>query len=528
MDNNIVFSYKHLFLFFLLLLFFNGSKAQIMLDKGRVEINDIILLESAELPGSYYYVPTTFRLINSEEGQPKGQVLKYTGVSVSSEQGGILMVQLDYSLPDDQLADLHKKLSRIRPKARIAGPLPLSENLEDHQFSFDAVPVEMEQFSLMNGHELVVTGKLDKTGALLMSTLIDRGYPTFGLYSTTFSGLAHQTVRLPRDEVLKVLFPFCFQEGHPFALDSLQLHPARWEQLKSSTSEELWKEALRSLVESRLEGFTEWVTADKENRTQNFRSLLDRSFLEADHLEWDLRFLRDTSISLFATFPATDFHAEGYNTDIREFSERSLWVGYDLDMGKMIDENILKRFEFELYKDYESADLMDWVYKKEVKFFKKYFDHRESGFNVPYAMQGESSDLNYYYRFKFYYLEGGALREIQSDWKMVDFVALSVISPLELRTIEYDIDPEIFKETGVEYIQIDFFSEEGQFLKRVFLDLEKMEDFYNTLSLLFDREKSGVGYQYSLTYFLKDGRIQQTDGRVKSTDSYLYLFYSGE
>jgi hypothetical protein len=515
----------------LLLAFCSRVLAQVVLDESKLVVDDVTLFASAEEKSTYYYVPTEFRISKAKDGQPGVQMLKFAGANASSESGAILDFVMDIGLSKSELGHLQKALKKVKPGAKIKGPIPLSTHLSDHSLFIWAIFVDLQGLTQLNDTEFALSGKVDKNDASLISGLLSNDVEMTCVFSSEFRGVVNLEVQVSRDEVLEQLFPFCFQKEHPYALEMLQKDPGKWAELIGGTSDEFLERGLLQLIDEKVGVVRALLDEEEKERLRNeFRQGLNHSFLSTDQLIFQLKGNRLGIMNVSETITAEDVHEEAFNTDLRQFRKREVFVQFDYYLSELVDEGVLKGFEMELVKKYEHPDRMNNVYKREIKFYKGHFDRKGSNtMKLKYPQEGAPSDLDYFYRLKYRFQDGAKAREIQTDWRLTDFSIINVRSPLELKKIEYDIDLDLFQEEGIEYIQIDFYSGESQFLRRVFLDLEVMEDGFNSVSLLFDRENaSDLEYFYFLTYYFKDGRIRKSDGSVRSQDPYIFFTYSDE
>ena len=109
-----------------------ASRAQALVhyDIGRRTIDGIQLLQDVNDPLAYYYIPQYPRLASKSDGTFELLCLKYVDVA-GGTNGGLFHALIEFSLPPETLQAIEKKLRTEVPGARIAGPVPLMQSLEN-------------------------------------------------------------------------------------------------------------------------------------------------------------------------------------------------------------------------------------------------------------------------------------------------------------------------------------------------------------------------------------------------------------
>jgi hypothetical protein len=107
-----------------------ASWALVRYDEGRRVVKGVQLLQDASDPNVYYYVPQFPRLSTREDGTFEILCLKYVDPA-GTASGGLFHALIEFSLPPELLAELEKELKKQVPGARIAGPVPLLQAVED-------------------------------------------------------------------------------------------------------------------------------------------------------------------------------------------------------------------------------------------------------------------------------------------------------------------------------------------------------------------------------------------------------------
>jgi hypothetical protein len=96
----------------------------VRLEEGSYTIDGVMLLQDYFDKTKYYYVPTVPRLSQNRDESFQLLCMKYVDPK-GKASGGLFHALLDFSLPDDVLAALEKKLKRKAGDVHIAGMVPL-------------------------------------------------------------------------------------------------------------------------------------------------------------------------------------------------------------------------------------------------------------------------------------------------------------------------------------------------------------------------------------------------------------------
>ncbi len=108
----------------LLLLLSPGAHSLVRLEEGSYTIDGVQLLQDYFDPTAYYYVPTIPRLSQNADKSFQLLCMKYVDPK-GKASGGLFHALIDFSLPDDVVADLEKKLKKKAGNATIKGMVPL-------------------------------------------------------------------------------------------------------------------------------------------------------------------------------------------------------------------------------------------------------------------------------------------------------------------------------------------------------------------------------------------------------------------
>lgn len=106
------------------------ATALVHYDQGRRLVHGVQLLQDVDDPTAYYYVPQYPRLSAAEDGGYEVLCIKYVG-DQGEASGGLLHALVEFTLPAELLARVEAELEREVPGARIAGPVPLMQAVED-------------------------------------------------------------------------------------------------------------------------------------------------------------------------------------------------------------------------------------------------------------------------------------------------------------------------------------------------------------------------------------------------------------
>lgn len=104
--------------------------ALVNFDQGQRTIKGFQLLQDNSDPNVYYYVPKFPRLATRDDGTLEFLCLKYVDAT-GTANGGLFHALIEFSLPPEIVVDLEKELKKDVPQARIAGPVPLMQTMEN-------------------------------------------------------------------------------------------------------------------------------------------------------------------------------------------------------------------------------------------------------------------------------------------------------------------------------------------------------------------------------------------------------------
>lgn len=113
----------------LLVLLAAPAHTLVSYDEGQRTVKGVQLLRDFTDPNVFYYLPQYPRLAKAADGGFELICLKYLGAGGTSS-GGLFHALVEFTLPEDVLADLEKDLKKDIPAARIAGPVPLMQTVD--------------------------------------------------------------------------------------------------------------------------------------------------------------------------------------------------------------------------------------------------------------------------------------------------------------------------------------------------------------------------------------------------------------
>ncbi len=101
-----------------------SAQAVVRYEGGRL-VRGVRLLQAFGDSNAFYYVPQFPRLAMRPDSTFEFLVVKYVGTT-DSTSGGLFHALVEFSLPEDLVADLEHELRKDLPQARIVGMVPLS------------------------------------------------------------------------------------------------------------------------------------------------------------------------------------------------------------------------------------------------------------------------------------------------------------------------------------------------------------------------------------------------------------------
>ena len=178
------------FLLCVLLLAAPPAWGLVRYEKGRIEIDGILLLQDYDDPDVYYYVPPTPRISTREDGSLELSCVKFVDPE-GDVDGGMLHLLVEFSLPPEQVEALRKKLEKRVPGAELRGPVALvgATDEEEDPTSFKVISAVLSDTAeggftksvitsgrapLTPGSKAAVAAILDKHGATLLWESLER------------------------------------------------------------------------------------------------------------------------------------------------------------------------------------------------------------------------------------------------------------------------------------------------------------------------------------------------------------------
>jgi hypothetical protein len=166
----------------LLLASWAGAQ-QILLDKP-VTAGELTLFPDLNDEMTYYYVSDKPRLATDENGNPQFSFLRYvenvrTGADQpearEGEGGGIVHAVVALDVTDEQLRDARQALQRVKPGAKIQGPVVyrsgkfgLVSSFADPKGGFTTQVVGMGSAPILDGQKAAISMQLTKLGAKVL------------------------------------------------------------------------------------------------------------------------------------------------------------------------------------------------------------------------------------------------------------------------------------------------------------------------------------------------------------------------
>ena len=162
-----------------------AASALVNYDKGSRVIQGVQLLQDADNPSLYYYLPQFPRLATKDDGTFEFLCMKYVD-QAGGTNGGLFHALVEFTLPEERLEDLEKELQKKESGAKIMGPVQLMQSVQDGEEgmgSFEVVSailsaqgeggftrslVTSGKAPLMPGSKAVVAALLKQEGATLL------------------------------------------------------------------------------------------------------------------------------------------------------------------------------------------------------------------------------------------------------------------------------------------------------------------------------------------------------------------------
>jgi hypothetical protein len=108
------------------------TRALVNYDVGQRYVKGVQLLQDYNDPSVYYYVPQFPRLATRQDGTFELLCIKFVDPQGKSS-GGLFHALVEFTLPAEMVTDLEKELKKVAGGARIAGPVPLMQAVQDGQ-----------------------------------------------------------------------------------------------------------------------------------------------------------------------------------------------------------------------------------------------------------------------------------------------------------------------------------------------------------------------------------------------------------
>jgi hypothetical protein len=156
---------------------------QVILDNP-VRAGELILFPDLDDENVYYYVCDKPRLAEDENGRPQFSFLRYVENVASGateaerdegEGGGILHALVSLAVTDDQRREAQRELRRVKPDARIQGPVifksgqfGLVTSFADPEGGLSTQVVGLGNAPLLDGEKAAVSMQLTKLGAKIL------------------------------------------------------------------------------------------------------------------------------------------------------------------------------------------------------------------------------------------------------------------------------------------------------------------------------------------------------------------------
>lgn len=152
------------------------SMALVNYETGRMTLNGILLLQDAADSNTYYYLPPAPRVSQRKDGGFELSVIKFVDPK-GDTSGGLFHMLISLSLPQDDFEALETELKKVKPDAKIAGPVQLRQD-KDAGFSIISGTLNNKKFTtsiissgrapVTPGSKAAVAATLSPQGATLL------------------------------------------------------------------------------------------------------------------------------------------------------------------------------------------------------------------------------------------------------------------------------------------------------------------------------------------------------------------------
>ncbi|MFP3869528.1 MAG: hypothetical protein ACLFVT_01430 [Syntrophobacteria bacterium] len=159
-----------------------AAGAVVNYEAGQLELNGVLLLQDANDPKSYYYLPPAPRVAARPDGGLELSVVKFVDPE-GETSGGLFHMLVAFTLPPDELEGLRTELKKAKPGARLLGPVPLRQE-ESGSFTIISGTLSNEGFTesilssgrapLTPGSKAAVAATLSPHGATLLWESLNR------------------------------------------------------------------------------------------------------------------------------------------------------------------------------------------------------------------------------------------------------------------------------------------------------------------------------------------------------------------
>ncbi|MGD2215910.1 MAG: hypothetical protein PVJ64_04115 [Gemmatimonadales bacterium] len=154
-----------------------ANAQQIVLDEP-VRAGELTLFRAMNDESTYFYVLDKPRLASDENGRPQFSFLRYVQNvpgGGEGEGGGILHALVALSVSEEQLRDAQRALQRLRPGARIQGPVvfksgkfALVSSFTDTEGDLTTQVVGLGNAPLLDGEKAAISMQLTKLGSQIL------------------------------------------------------------------------------------------------------------------------------------------------------------------------------------------------------------------------------------------------------------------------------------------------------------------------------------------------------------------------
>ncbi len=557
-----------------------AASALVNYDKGSRVILGVQLLQDSEDPSAYYYIPQFPRLAMKEDSTFEFLCMKYVD-QAGGTNGGLFHALVQFTLPDEVVQRVERRLQEKVAGAHVMGPVPLMQSTkdgEDGMGSFEVVSAVLSdkgeggftrsvvtsgRAPLMPGSKAVVAALLKQEGATLLwnsltSPTSDVSVAIHGYYEAAVEGYNAKitadvstvyqhfssTTNVQQDynktqirsavdnlqrtgglkiEVLDRSAGLGIKADDMAGFDSKTGWAADPEREKAVEANQIQGRQERGWFSSTFGGSedTKYYT-DNQYVLKNRKDIRQNTFVLNLSKKSTIKVPLDTAGNLgglYSSMGQDERYFRVVNLADPAFEFRPVYFQVD---GDYLDsfQDVLNFVTVNFRKSYPDKP----AFTKAVTFNRADVEAGKTTQNVAFPRLGMTNEnwTGYEYQVRWS-LRGGPIVSVpmgQDSWTKGNDAALSLTPPFEKRVVEIEADRSLFADKGFATAVVEFatiLAGKTRVLKKVTL---RAADTAPTSKLALYHDKD-TPIAYRVTWHSKNG---SKDGKLEVLDSdYLYL-----